>query len=806
VTGANFQASGAGALEVLVGGEPASGVVVLNDTSLTCLTPAGPPGQLVDVVVVSNNGQSESTSSFFYNAEPTVTSLAPQSGDWRGGTGVQVRGTGFLLSTGVNEVWFGARRATNLSVKSDTLLTCRTPPGTPGTLVTVEVRNQNGIGALANSFRYNDQVAITSATPASATALGGTTITLTGTAFTGSGASPTVTVGGVTASSVTLISDTSVSFVCPQGVPGGLVDIVLTNTAGSATLSGFRFHATPTVTALTPASGRASGGTLVAVSGTGFVVDGAGTNQVRFGGIIASGVSVQNDGTLTCLAPSGAVGTTVNLTVTNRNGTATLPLAFTYLQPLEVLASVPNSGSAQGGTLVTLTGGGFVDGPAGPTSVLFGAQPATQVTALDDSTLTCFAPAGAPTSVVSIQVTNANGTVTQPAAFRYHAVPTLAGLTPNHGHASAATPVTLSGTGFLNDEAGFALVVVGGVAATDVVTLSDTQLACVFPSGAPGSTVDVLLVNANGTASLAGAYRYHTLPTVTASVPNHAAAGAQPQVTLTGSGFLNDQAGPPAITFGGVAAGGVTVLSDTSVRCTAPVGTPGRTVDVVLSNARGTGTLFGGYRYHARPTLVSTAPNRGTFQGGTQVTLTGTGFQVDSPGTHTITFGGASATNVVVLNDTTLTCRTPPGTLNAQVDVVLVNANGSATLVRGFSYSVPPPAVLSLTPASGPAHAPGSVTILGSGFVNDAAASLRASWACSTTPTCPVRYPQERPGLRSRSKSATRTASGSSRRASATTDGPRCSRSRRPRRARSGGARSSSRGVASRSTRRVRTS
>ena len=110
LTGSNFFADGAGAARVLVNGVPATNVVVSSDTSLTCKTPPGPGGQLVDVAVIDNNGKGSYPGTFLYNAVPTLTSILPTTGDWHGGTIVQVRGSGFLLTSGVDDISFGASR------------------------------------------------------------------------------------------------------------------------------------------------------------------------------------------------------------------------------------------------------------------------------------------------------------------------------------------------------------------------------------------------------------------------------------------------------------------------------------------------------------------------------------------------------------------------------------------------------------------------------------------------------------------------------------------------------------------------
>ena len=66
--------------------------------------------------------------------------------------------------------------------------------------------------------------------------------------------------------------------------------------------------------------------------------------------------------------------------------------------------------------------------------------------------------------------------------------------------------------------------------------------------------------------------------------------------------------------------------------------------------------------------------------GGTAVTVTGTGFLAGA----TVTFGGTAATNVTVVNSTTITATTPAHTAGA-VNVVVTNTDGqSGTLKLGL--------------------------------------------------------------------------------------------------------------------------
>jgi formylglycine-generating enzyme required for sulfatase activity len=86
-----------------------------------------------------------------------------------------------------------------------------------------------------------------------------------------------------------------------------------------------------------------------------------------------------------------------------------------------------------------------------------------------------------------------------------------------------------------------------------------------------------------------------------------------------------------------------------------------------------------------KPTLASVVPSGGPVAGGTTITLTGENLI----GTTSVTIGGVPATNVVVVNATTATAVTPPGTAGAK-DVVLTTGFGSSTVVDGFSHVTVP--------------------------------------------------------------------------------------------------------------------
>lgn len=89
------------------------------------------------------------------------------------------------------------------------------------------------------------------------------------------------------------------------------------------------------------------------------------------------------------------------------------------------------------------------------------------------------------------------------------------------------------------------------------------------------------------------------------------------------------------------------------------------------------------FAYQATPKPHAIDPNRQPAYGAsTRVTITGTGFE-DPAGTSVL-FGNQPATNVLVLNATTIECDAPNGDAG-RVDVTVVDSNGSGTLPESFT-------------------------------------------------------------------------------------------------------------------------
>ena len=98
-------------------------------------------------------------------------------------------------------------------------------------------------------------------------------------------------------------------------------------------------------------------------------------------------------------------------------------------------------------------------------------------------------------------------------------------------------------------------------------------------------------------------------------------------------------------------------------------------MQVRLSTANGQAVDELSYRYHPLPFLSDRLPASGTSLGGTVVTLMGGGFVQDQAGTNRVLFDGVPATNVLVADDGSLSCTSPPGPPGERVSLEFKDAD-----------------------------------------------------------------------------------------------------------------------------------
>jgi hypothetical protein len=217
-----------------------------------------------------------------------------------------INGSNFVSGTGLT-VTVGGAPVTPVTWVSAAKLTVVTPSGAAGAQAVV-VTNPDGQASNADvTFRYLLPPTLSTVTPVVGTRLGGTLVTIVGANFEPD-AAIMVTVNGVSATSVTWASATTITAKTPAGSTGTPNLIVTVTNPGTSAISKtvpFTYVRAATLISVTPSSGTHNGGTTITITGSGF----ASIATVTVGGNAASSVVVSPDGqTITAVTPPGSVG------------------------------------------------------------------------------------------------------------------------------------------------------------------------------------------------------------------------------------------------------------------------------------------------------------------------------------------------------------------------------------------------------------------------------------------------------------------------------------------------------------------
>jgi len=262
-----------------------------------------------------------------WSSEPTITSLNSTAGPVAGGQVVQLSGTNLKL---VKTVSFGGTAVTP-SATSATSVTVTTPSHSAGS-VDVAVSTGGPSAVKSGAYTYRAVPAILAVTPNAGSTASTTAVRITGSGLAGAS---TVTIGGVAATNVQVISDSELAATAPAHAAGS-VDVVVTTAGGTATkASAFTYYASPTLLSVSSSSGLVTGGGTLTLSGVRL----SGTTSVKFGTASAAFTVLSGTSVQVTVPPQEAA--TVAVSVTAGGSTTSLAAAYTYLDPRAAL--VPGS-------------------------------------------------------------------------------------------------------------------------------------------------------------------------------------------------------------------------------------------------------------------------------------------------------------------------------------------------------------------------------------------------------------------------------------------------------------------------------
>ena len=251
--------------------------------------------------------------------------LSPASGSVKGGTLVTISGPNLADAIAVK---FGSLPAKKIVSRSATQIVAVSPAGKAGT-VDVKVTTAQGTSSVtaADEFTYAVRPAVTGLSLNSDPLAGGISLVITGSNL----ANASAVLFGKTPT--TIISDTGTQLMVfvPTVAKAGTVYVTVVTPGGTCPTSSkgkFTYLPLPSINRVSPATGPATGGSKVTISGAAL----ANVTAVDFGGTPAKILS-NSSKKIVVVAPSGTAGS-VAITVTTAGGESAPSTAeFTYVAP-----------------------------------------------------------------------------------------------------------------------------------------------------------------------------------------------------------------------------------------------------------------------------------------------------------------------------------------------------------------------------------------------------------------------------------------------------------------------------------------
>jgi hypothetical protein len=169
---------------------------------------------------------------------------------------------------------------------------------------------------------------------------------------------------------------------------------------------------------------------------------------------------------------------------------------------------------------------------------------------------------------------------------------------PAFGPLAGGTIVELVGSGFLADAAAPDHVVVGGIESPLASVIDDHTLQFLLPPGNVAGDVAIGVFNQNGNGSATGIFHYSSTPSVATVSPGKVLfSSSSTTVTLTGSGFQSEDAGPVTVLVDDAPAVDVVVQNDSQLTFTALPDQPLVSPTVTVVDSRGSGSLAHAFLY-----------------------------------------------------------------------------------------------------------------------------------------------------------------------------------------------------------------
>ncbi|XP_066284016.1 fibrocystin-L-like [Branchiostoma lanceolatum] len=666
-------------ITVTVGSSTCEIMELVTDNNISCILPPLPQGRYPVLLHVDDIG-------YAYNSAPLVVeyvfrldSIDPMEGSLAGGTELHISGEGFSTNSSAIDVKVGPVSCDVQEISKNTLV-CVTRPYSRR----YHVKNA---GILNYTYSDSKTPVVTNVSPLVGAA--GSEVVLEGKHFSTTARDNRVRIGQYSCNVTTASESKIVCIISDQeSLPtGSILPVSLkVRNSGNAILweKNSMFSIVPIITSLTPSSGSVAGGTTVSIFGTGFHKAGYET-KVMIGGelqceitelsyvnIICRTVSITSRGNVSGTTPY----TTLFTRVQNRSDTT--PVSTAGIALSSNVTPVPMVGNTSSTTRDPVS--------VNPMSTEDGSISEMTVTSFMETTdelyMTEVTSVGTETNHIEPISTNTtlDGNLTTDSVTT---VTANAGVVGNSKTESSYQNMTMSATKVLDSQP---------------ITLPATTMMSITSPYSP-ENMSILGLTTVSSSTMA------TMPNSTVEGPPY----WRTEVTVVGSKFPDDMTSV-TITVGNHPCS-IRSFSKHVVICWITNATAGHHTVTLDVNQKGFAIFNTTNSVRIFPIVTKITPNQGSLAGGTEIVVTGQGFDV--AGNTTVSFGQKPC-SVISVDHTEIRCITPPGSGEA-AGVVTVNKLESESFTFLYSQDKTP-IVHSVHPSIGTHD--DNLTISGENFSN----------------------------------------------------------------------------------------
>ena len=665
-----------------------SDATFISSSLVKCQTPQNIPGSILDVLLTSKSGLWNSNSLTFRYAERiTITSNYPLIGSWFGRTPINIYGTGFKIGMKYAYCDFMEHGKSKLEVLNQSLAICHSPPMENKIASNVELSisiEGEYINSTMLSFRYVSPPIVEHITPSTGPLSGGTIVSVYG-KWSYVLDSEIICIFGSKISAVHRVSDSVIICVSPAFV-GPTQNVENLNFTVPFSLNVDGVNSTPNkllyayyqpieINEIIPLYGGKDGGSTVTLSGSNFHL--SIPKYCIFGAKIVPIRQRLSSSTVICETPSFEEDSRDIFEVpigVSINGKDFQFYSSNYtFQPHPQIVNIdPRLASVEGGTLVRLLGKNFFwEGNSSSKYCAIGKNLVT-ATIENSTSIICSIPPSFRPGVfdISLSLNDGRDFVSSPVSFTYVPGVVVSDFYPRYVTSLGGTVVTVVGKHFMK---GDVICLIGNIP-IEVSVIDDTILTFISPPIPHNEGMHVVVYfSINSGAE----YGTETImlkvihpPCISKAIPPFSTELGGSSISIEAE-YLDDKDDLYCVFSGGIhGVKAKRLIFDPlgTARCESPEWQS--VPDLVKLSLSSTMNYYSSdcnVDFDVKPalTLTSIQPHTGPTNGGTNVTVTGSGFKSEED-QYWCLFGRAKvhASIATVVSDQYLHCHSSPSFLN----------------------------------------------------------------------------------------------------------------------------------------------